>query len=95
MEQGQSVLERMVDEQEGEHERRYRVGYCSGYAQAAADVEAFIEEGLDADTIRRVLQTHESNKLVQWSAGNCDVIDSPPSLQDQPRRGWRWRGDNG
>ena len=91
--QGQSVLERLVDEQESEKERRYRIGYCSGYVQAAADVEVFIEEGLDVDTIRRVLQHHEGNKLAQWAAGNCEVMDSPPALQEQSRRGWRWRSD--
>jgi len=89
------MLEKLVDEQEAEGEHQYRLGYCSGYAQAAADVEAFIEEGLDVDTIRRVLQTHESNKLAGWAARDCTVEESPPALQEQSRRGWRWQGDNG
>lgn len=82
MNQGQSVLERLVDEQEEAKERLYRSGFCSGYVQAAADVEAFIEEGLDVDTIRRVLQAHESTKLASWASGNCDKADSPPRLQE-------------
>lgn len=80
--QGQSVLERLVDEQESEKERRYRIGYCSGYVQAAADIEAFIEEGLDVDTIRRALRIHGGgSRLARWVEGNCDVTDSPPALR--------------
>jgi hypothetical protein len=42
-----------------------------------------------------VLQAHESTKLASWASGNCEVTDSPPALQGQSRRGWRWQGDDG
>ena len=81
MDQGQSVLEQLVDEQEEAAERKYRIGYCSGYIQAAADVEVFIEDGLDVDTIRRALRMHGNGRLARWSDGNCDVTDSPPVIR--------------
>jgi len=68
-------------------EYRYREGYCSGYAQAASDVEAFIEGGLDIDTIRRALQEHEAGRLARWAEGNCGVIDSPPVVRGRWKDG--------